>query len=121
MMREEFVLMAKTCLAYDRAALKSILTSQVTQRLHRSLGIQRHHQGFLVCCKAAGSTLIMQGRYSIWLVLLAVGGNGTEHSVFSINNAMARLIRCQALQQPPPQSESHSDFSSQVRHATRAS
>jgi hypothetical protein len=40
MMREESVLMAKMCLAYDRDALKSILTSQLTRRLHRSLEIQ---------------------------------------------------------------------------------
>jgi hypothetical protein len=55
MMREESALMAEMCLAYDRDALKFILTSQLTRRLHRSLEIQGHHQRFLVCCEAVGT------------------------------------------------------------------
>jgi hypothetical protein len=65
MMREESALMAKACLAYDRDALESILTSQLTRNLHRSLETQRHHQRFLFCSKTAGSTLIMQSRYLV--------------------------------------------------------
>jgi hypothetical protein len=65
MMREESVLMAKRYLAYNRDALEFILTSQLKRRLHRSLEIQCHHQRFLVRCKAAHITLIMQGHYLV--------------------------------------------------------
>ena len=65
MMREESALMAEMCLAYDRDALKFILTLQLTRRLHRSLEIQGHHQRFLVCCEAVGSTLIIPSRYLV--------------------------------------------------------